>query len=273
MLSRGASNTIAQREEMLGKAMNKSGFFLCGVLVGVVISAAFGLDLMGVFEFDSNQDSQRRTTTAAPTVPEVDAGELQAVRAELGQLKRERDVAVEKLNSAAAQISELRADADEVRRLKLQDSSRTRQLAEVHDKASQLNQELERLKDESARKDQLVGRARADADTAQREVFDWLSGYYSTLRSEAELGLLLNYFKSSAPERFKTELVQRVLEANPAVGQRLLPIAQSVADSAAATSATSATAEDGAGEPTAATGPDSSTSAGNERSSSDAAKQ
>ena len=200
--------------------MNNTGFFFCGLLVGVVVSAAFGLDFFpsiapepgagatvaAVTDGTDGEPSQLAPTDQARLVADLDAATLKVASLE------------EKLVSTENALQAKQADVTTLE-ARLKTSTPDEAQAELELARIELEQERQQAK-----------RLEADLELSYRETNNLLKQFFASKRSPEDAILISEYFATSAPEKFKGDLVDQLLQTNRDVIASLSPVSSLLAE-------------------------------------------
>ena len=205
--------------------MNNTGFFFCGLLVGVVVSAAFGLDFFPSVAPEPGSGSGT-TGVAIPAGP--DGAPSPLAPTDQTRLATELDAATrkvtgleEKLESAESALQAKEADVTTLEaRLKTSTPDQAQEVARLELAQIELEQERQRAK-----------RLEADLELSHRETYNLLKQFFASKRSPEDAILISEYFATSAPEKFKGDLVDQLLQTNRDVIASLSPVSSLLARS------------------------------------------
>lgn len=200
--------------------MNNTGFFFCGLLVGVVVSAAFGLDFFPAVDLGAGSGSSTlgSANQAGPDGAPAQVGEPARLAAELGaatlkvtSLEKKLAAAESTVEAKEAQVTMLEA------RLKTTGPDDVSKLAQARGDLAQERQRAKRLE--------------ADLELSHGETYNLLKQFFASKRSPNDAILISAYFATSAPEKLKGDLVDQLLQTNRDVIASLSPAGSLLAGS------------------------------------------
>ena len=206
--------------------MNNTGFFFCGLLVGVVVSAAFGLDFFptlapepgsganvaAVAEGPDGQSAGVQPSEVAPTDRTQLVADLAAATLKVTSLEQKLASTESALQTKSAAVTTLEA---RLKALPPDEVQAKLDLAQI-----ELEQERQQAK-----------RLKADLELSHREAYNLLNQFFASKRSPEDAILVSEYFATSAPETFKGDLVDQLLLTNRDVIASLSPVSSLLAES------------------------------------------
>ncbi len=200
--------------------MNNTGFFFCGLLVGVVVSAAFGLDFFpavtpgGGFATRPLDAPDGGSAALPPADRAALTAELDTASLKVTSLEKELSAAANRLQAKEAEVTTLEA------RLKAEAPDQAEALAKLGRAQSELTQERQRAR-----------RLEADLELSHLETYNLLRRFFGSTRSTEDAILISEYFATSAPEKLKGDLVDQLLKTNRDVIASLSPVSSQLARS------------------------------------------
>ena len=218
--------------------MNHTGFFFSGLLVGVVVSAAFGLDFfptpaskggggLAVHSFAPN--GQGSSIPGSLTDSTSTGGAVGKSTSDEARLILDLDATKLRVTSLEEKLattqSSLEQRETEVRTLEDRLKSMTPDQLQAKLDVAQIELEKER---------QQSKRLEADLELSYREAYNLLNQFFASDRGPEHAILISEYFATSAPETLKGNLVEKLLQNNRDVIAALSPMTTStmVADGA-----------------------------------------
>ncbi len=205
--------------------MNNSGFFLCGLLAGVVLSAACGFDFFpsddgavpdaSVVSDDDLAGSDREETD--PDATDDPTAELREKLASAESREAELDrLLAESRTEATSAKAEIEALRGAIAQAKQRETDLTTGSDALRTKLGEATDALALA--ETTRRER-----EAELKTHRVETNNLLKEYFRTERSVNDATLVLKYFASSVPEDYKAELIDVLLEKNPHVLTAISP--------------------------------------------------
>ena len=215
--------------------MNNTGFFFCGLLVGVVVSAAFGLDF---FPRSDTLSPETDPSGVASTGSKKAASDDPGMQSEVDRLTRDK-TALEgekiqlatDLAAAQAKGSGLETDLQATRTRVTQLENELKALPDP----SQEAKELEAARGELEQEKRRAQRFEADLELTYQETYNLLRQFFASKRGVEDAILISKYFATSAPEKLKGDLVDQLLKTNREVILSLSPASGMVAGAEGAT--------------------------------------